>query len=48
MNERGDIVGSVATDECFPPFGDSRGFVLRDGELTLIQFPGARPTEVTH
>ena len=45
MNERGDIVGSVATGECFPPFGDARGFVLRDGEFTPIHFPGARGTD---
>lgn len=45
MNERGDIVGSVATGECFPPFGDARGFVLRDGEFTPIHFPGAQGTD---
>jgi uncharacterized membrane protein len=45
INERGDVVGSVATDECFPPFGDARGFVLRDGEFTQIHFPGAQGTD---
>ena len=47
MNERGDVVGSVVTDpdNCFPPFGDSRGFLLRDGEFTPINFPGAQGTD---
>jgi uncharacterized membrane protein len=45
MNERGDMVGSVATDDCFPPFGDARGFLLRDGEFTPIHFPGAQGTD---
>ena len=45
MNERGDLVGSVATDDCFPPFGDARGFLLRDGEFTQIHFPGAQGTD---
>ena len=45
MNERGDIVGSVAIDDCFPPFNNSRGFLLRDGEFTLLAFPGAQGTD---
>ena len=45
MNERGDIVGSVAIDDCFPPFNNSRGFLLRDGEFTPINFPGALGTD---
>jgi len=45
MNERGDIVGSVAIDDCFPPFNNSRGFLLRDGEFTPIHFPGAQGTD---
>jgi len=45
MNERGDIVGSVAIDDCFPPFNNSRGFLLRDGQFTPINFPGALGTD---
>jgi len=45
MNERGDIVGSVAIDDCFPPFNNSRGFLLRNGEFTPIHFPGALGTD---
>jgi uncharacterized membrane protein len=45
MNERGDIVGSVDTDTCFPPFGNARGFLLRNGEFTPIHFPGAQGTD---
>jgi uncharacterized membrane protein len=45
INERGDMAGSFATGECFPPFGDGRGFLLRDGAFTLIHFPGAHGTD---
>ena len=40
-NERGDVVGVFVTDGCEPLFGDSHGFLLRDGEFTVIDFPGA-------
>lgn len=45
INERGDIVGSVATGECFPPYNDARGFMLRDGEFTPIAVPWAQGTD---
>ena len=40
INERGDVVGVFDTDGCDPPFGGARGFLLRDGEFTVIDFPG--------
>jgi probable HAF family extracellular repeat protein len=44
-NERGDLVGFFVTDGCDPPFGNTHGFVLRDGEFTAIDFPGARSSD---
>lgn len=45
INERGDMVGGYAIinpgDICHPPFGESHGFLLRDGEFTTIDFPGS-------
>jgi uncharacterized membrane protein len=46
INQRGDIVGGFAyvnsVDECYPPFVDSHGFLLRDGQFTVIDFPGSQ------
>jgi uncharacterized membrane protein len=44
-NERGDVVGVFDADGCDVPFGNSHGFVLRDGEFTVIDFPGGRSTD---
>jgi probable HAF family extracellular repeat protein len=45
INQRGDIVGGFAiidsADICYPPFVESHGYLLRDGQFTLIDFPGA-------
>jgi probable HAF family extracellular repeat protein len=38
-NERGDVVGVFDTDGCDAPFG-AQGFLFRDGEFTVIDFPG--------
>lgn len=49
INQRGDIVGGFAiinaVDECYPPFVEEHGFLLRDGRFTLIDFPGAQVTD---
>ena len=51
INQAGDIVGSFAVlgpdDDCYPPFRESHGFLLRDGEFTLIDYPGIASTEPT-
>jgi uncharacterized membrane protein len=47
INDRGDIVGRFCTlAQCvpLPGNGDFRGFLLRRGEYTTIDFPGARET----
>jgi uncharacterized membrane protein len=45
INQRGDIVGGFAVIEqgaiCYPPFDESHGYLLRDGQFTMIDFPGA-------
>jgi probable HAF family extracellular repeat protein len=45
----GEMVGSFAyvntVDECYPPFLDQHGFQLRDGQFTLIDFPGSPSTD---
>jgi hypothetical protein len=50
INQRGEIVGSFAIinpgDECHPPFTEQHGFLLLDGEFTLIDFPGSDVTDV--
>ena len=49
INQGGDIVGHFAVigpdEECHPPWRESHGFVLRDGEFTLIDYPGIAITE---
>lgn len=45
INQRGDMVGFSVNLECDPPFGDSRGYLLRDGEVTPIEVPGGQGTE---
>jgi probable HAF family extracellular repeat protein len=49
INQRGDIVGAFGyvnvVDECYPPFDDQHGFLLRDGQFTLIEFPGSPSTD---
>jgi uncharacterized membrane protein len=49
INQRGDTVGSFAYinagDNCYPPFVEQHGFLLRDGQFTLIDFPGAQVTD---
>lgn len=49
MNQRGDMVGGFAyvnaIDECYPPFVDGHGFLLRDGEFTRIDVPGSTGTD---
>jgi uncharacterized membrane protein len=49
INQRGDMVGGFAIinagDECYPPFNEAHGFLLRDGEFTLIDFPGSQVTD---
>jgi uncharacterized membrane protein len=49
INQRGDMVGGFVyitpDEECIPLVGDAHGFVLRDGEFTRIDVPGATGTE---
>ncbi len=49
INQRGDMVGGFArinADEpCHPPWRENHGFLLRDGEFTLIDFPESPATE---
>jgi probable HAF family extracellular repeat protein len=49
INQRGDMVGAFAYinagDICYPPFDEQHGFLLRDGEFTLIDFPGSPATD---
>jgi uncharacterized membrane protein len=49
INERGDMVGGFAyldsIDECYRPEHDRHGFLLRDGELKVINYPGAVVTD---
>lgn len=49
INQRGDIVGSFAhlepSEICHPPFREEHAFVLRNGEYTSIDFPGAHSTQ---
>lgn len=49
INQRGDIVGGFARinadDTCYPPFRESHGILLRNGEFTLIDFPGSPSTD---
>jgi uncharacterized membrane protein len=49
INQRRDILGSFAyinaVDECYPPFVEQHGFLLRDGQFTLIDFPGTQVTD---
>ena len=49
INQRGDIVGSYArldsSETCHPPFKEEHAFVLRNGEYTIIDFPGAHSTQ---
>jgi probable HAF family extracellular repeat protein len=51
INQAGDIVGSFAVigpdEECYPPFRESHGFLLRDGEFTYVDYPGIASTEPT-
>jgi probable HAF family extracellular repeat protein len=34
-------------EECYPPFRESHGFLLRDGEFTYVDYPGIASTEPT-
>ena len=34
-----------SVDECYPPFVDQHGFLLRDGEFTVLDFPGSPATD---
>lgn len=49
INQRGDMVGAVAyvnaVDECYPPFDEQHGFLLRDDRFTVIDFPGSPSTD---
>jgi len=45
INERGDVVGFFVTDGCDPASEASHGFLLRDGEFTVIDFPGGRGSD---
>jgi uncharacterized membrane protein len=49
INQRGDMVGVFAyvsaDEECSPFFAGAHGFLLRDGEFTRIDVPGAAGTE---
>src|SRR5262245_23932505 len=49
INQRGDMVGGFvrigADEECSLLTGDAHGFLLRDGEFTRIDVPGALATE---
>jgi uncharacterized membrane protein len=51
INQGGEIVGSFAVlgpgEDCYPPFRESHGFLLRNGEFTLIDYPGIASTEPT-
>ena len=49
INQRGDMVGGFARinsgEECHPPFNEGHGFLLRDGQFTVIDFPGVPETQ---
>lgn len=49
INQRGDMVGAFAyldsIDECYRPLHDRHGFLIQDGQLTLIDFPGSVVTD---
>jgi probable HAF family extracellular repeat protein len=49
INQRGDMVGAFARidspDACHPPFEEEHAFLLRNGEYTIIDFPGAPSTQ---
>jgi len=49
INQRGDMVGAFARinspDQCHPPFEEEHAFLLRNGEYTIIDFPGAPSTQ---
>jgi len=49
INQRGDKVGAFAyinaVDECYPPFNDQHGYLLQDGEFTVLDFPGSPATD---
>jgi len=49
INQRGDIVGAFANinvvDECYPPFNDQHGYLLRNGEFTVLNFPESPATD---
>jgi uncharacterized membrane protein len=49
INQRGDMVGAFARidspDQCHPPFAEEHAFLLRNGEYTIVDFPGAPSTQ---
>jgi probable HAF family extracellular repeat protein len=49
INQRGDLLGGFAIinegEECYPPFREQYGFLLRDGKFTLIDFPESQVTD---
>ncbi len=49
INQRGDMVGAFArlnADEpCYPPVREGHGFLFRNGEFTVIDFPGSPATD---
>jgi uncharacterized membrane protein len=49
INQRGDMVGAFAyvdsVDQCYPPFNDQHGFLLRNDEFTVLDFPESPATD---